>query len=204
MTMPVMGATITKAYKEPPPTGFTYAKGYHTGIDLIGEKEIYATLDGSILKVGWDPPGWGRYVILRTKDNKYDLIHAHLLSTKVAEGQTVNAGDVLGIMGATGQVTGIHLHYEVRKVPWTGKIDIDPAVFLGIKNQRGKIQTIKSNIVTTIPEGANITPLKIGHGWIEELPDRTIVHQDAYNYLSFRKDGKVTEHRKDKNTEEWK
>lgn len=140
MTMPLMGATITKAYKELPPTGVTYVKGYHTGIDFTSPtKVIYAAVDGTIEQVSTDPDGWGKYIILRTKNGLYDLIHAHMSQWYVVRGQKVIAGDKLGLMGATGQVTGPHLHFEVRKAPWTNRNEVDPAAWLGIKNQRGAI-----------------------------------------------------------------
>lgn len=62
---------------------------------------------------------------------------------------------------------------------------------------------LKGN-VSSIPTGSNITPFKSGNGWLEDLPERTIAHQDAYNYVCFWKDGRVTEHHKDKETIEWK
>ncbi|TCX53823.1 M23 family metallopeptidase [Dehalobacter sp. 14DCB1] len=201
--MPLKQATITKAYKESPPAGITYRKGYHTGIDFISPfTDVLATLAGSITEVGWDENGWGRYVILRTSDGKYDLIHAHLDKAYVVRGQKIVAGDKLGLMGATGQVTGAHLHYEVRKAPWTNKDDVDVAAWLGIENKRGLAVSVQSKPI--IPTGPNIFSFKSGNGWLEVLPERDIAHQDEYNYVCFWKDGRVTEHRKNQPIVEWK
>lgn len=146
MSMPVSNARITNAYKDPLCT-VNYAKGYHTGIDFISDNPtVYAALSGVIAAKGYDPPGWGNYVILRHKD-KYDLIHAHLSSAAVVRGQHISEGDRLGLVGATGRVTGSHLHFEVRKAPWELQNDIDPAVFLGIYNRRGPAESIKEEIM---------------------------------------------------------
>jgi len=114
-----------------------YAKGYHTGVDMVSaDQNICAVVSGTVIESRWaggkgaDPNGWGNYVILRTTDGKYDLIHAHLSSVKVSAGQKVTQGTVLGIMGNTGQSTGPHLHFEVRKAPWQNKNDIDPIKWL--------------------------------------------------------------------------
>ncbi|MDJ0305404.1 MULTISPECIES: M23 family metallopeptidase [Dehalobacter] len=141
--LPLKNPQITKAYGTPPPAGFTYAKGYHSGIDMVSsDPTILASVPGIIIAKGFDPPGWGNYIILRYQ-NEYDLIHAHMSSFNVARGQTVKEGDRLGIMGATGQVTGAHLHFEVRKGPWELRNDIDPAAWLGIKNAVGTAVRIK-------------------------------------------------------------
>lgn len=112
-----------------------YSKGYHTGIDLAAaDYTVRATAPGIIQEAryapgrGADPNGWGNYVILRSQG--YDIIHAHLSNVAVAKGQAVSEGAVLGRMGSTGQSTGPHLHFEVRKVPWTARNDVDPKVIL--------------------------------------------------------------------------
>ena len=142
MILPMKNATITLPYKSQPPAGINYAKGYHTGIDMVSnDKAIYAPVSGSVIARGHDPQGWGNYVILRSGD--YDLIFAHLQSSNVIYGQEIKAGDKIGIMGATGQVTGAHLHFEVRTRPWNLRNDVDPAEWLGIENKRGPVTEIK-------------------------------------------------------------
>lgn len=140
MALPVKNARITNAYNDPLCT-IKYAKGYHTGIDFISNDgsnvPIYAAVDGTILLTGWDPSGWGNFTILRYKS--YDIIHAHQSKILVSQGQSVKAGQQIGIMGTTGNSTGVHLHFEVRKAPWTNQDDIDASVFLGIKNERGNV-----------------------------------------------------------------
>lgn len=143
--LPMRNAQITFTFKSPPPPGVKYAKGYHSGIDMIsGDKLIYAPVAGTIIERGYDPPGWGNFVILRSQG--HDLIFAHLASFYVVRGQNVAAGDKLGVMGATGQVLGAHLHFEVRKSPWQNRNDVDPAKFLRIENKKGPVKGVEKKV----------------------------------------------------------
>lgn len=142
MRMPVDNARITQSYKDPLSKN-KYAKGYHTGLDFVGELPIYAVQAGLIAYIGWDPKGWGNYLILRTTE--HDLIYAHLarITVELKLNHRVKEGQQIAVMGATGNVTGPHLHFEVRNQPWTKEEDVDPAVYLGIKNQRGPVERIE-------------------------------------------------------------
>ena len=56
---------------------------------------------------------YGHYVVIR-HENGLETFYAHLSEKKVAVGDWVNAGQVIGLGGSTGRSTGPHLHYEVR------------------------------------------------------------------------------------------
>lgn len=110
----------------------------HKGIDLAGSfTSLIAPCGG---RIGWagmvDDAAtggrtheWGNYVRIDT-DGGYSVYLCHLASYCVRIGQTVLQGDLIGVEGSTGKVTGRHLHFEVRK---DGK-STDPAPFLGISN----------------------------------------------------------------------
>lgn len=145
--MPLKNARVTYPYGV---KNTVYNKGYHTGIDLAAtDYTVYAAVPGTIMEArytagrGADPNGWGNYIIFRTTDGRHDIIHAHLSAVKVMKGQKISEGTILGVMGSTGNSTGPHLHFEVRKAPWTAKNDINPAVFLGIKNVIGTVESIQ-------------------------------------------------------------
>lgn len=152
MTMPARQSTISNCYKDSECDNSYYKKGYHTGIDFKSAyTDAYAAVDATVLVAaynseakGYDPDGWGNYVILRTMDKKYDLIYAHLAKLLVSQGETVKSGKVIGVIGSTGYSTGPHLHFEVRKAPWTNKNDINPAAYLGIENKRGLAVSVKA------------------------------------------------------------
>ena len=69
--------------------------------------------------------GYGKCVRLLHADGTVSL-YAHLSALSVTQGQVVQAGDLLGEEGNTGNSTGPHLHFEVR----TGGTPIDPAQWL--------------------------------------------------------------------------
>ena len=113
----------------------------HKGVDLVGtDKTIVAPCDG---KIGWageydDKASggrtweWGNYVRLETDDG-YAIYLCHMASVAVRMGQTVKAGDKLGMEGSTGKSTGSHCHFEVRK----GGKSTDPTPYMGIANRLG-------------------------------------------------------------------
>jgi Membrane proteins related to metalloendopeptidases len=104
--MPVKNYRITSKY------GKRWGR-MHNGIDLIGNKSIYASDAGTVVHVGWKS-GLGNTVIIDHK-NGYKTVYGHLRSYKVDEGDKVEKGDVIAIMGNTGNSTGTHLHFEIHK-----------------------------------------------------------------------------------------
>lgn len=93
----------------------------HDGLDLVGvdSKEVHSTVKGIVEKAGWEnmankKQGFGLYVRIRKDDSVDKYYFGHLSQVKVAAGQAVNVGDVIGIEGSTGKSTGSHCHYCVR------------------------------------------------------------------------------------------
>lgn len=107
----------------------------HTGIDLSTYRQgdpIIATADGQVVTVEYDP-GWGNYVIVRHKHGFYTR-YAHLQSYRVARGEHVEQGQVIGYIGNTGISTGPHIHYEVH----IGSDVVDPIKYLNIRTSGKK------------------------------------------------------------------
>jgi len=86
----------------------------HEGIDISDERgtPIQAALAGTVIFAGTEA-GYGNLVRI-DHGNGVETRYAHLSAFRVAVGQFVNPGDVVGLMGATGSATGVHLHFEVR------------------------------------------------------------------------------------------
>ena len=87
----------------------------HTGTDIkvqIGDS-IRSAWDGQVRIVGWDPRGYGYFVVVR-HDNGLETVYGHMSRPIVDEYERVKAGDVLGLGGNTGRSTGSHLHFEIR------------------------------------------------------------------------------------------
>ncbi|MFF2483548.1 peptidoglycan DD-metalloendopeptidase family protein [Paenibacillus sp. NPDC058071] len=85
----------------------------HKGIDITGSKSILASDDGVISFVG-NKNGYGKAIVINHK-NGYETLYGHLSSYNVREGQIVEKGDKIGVMGSTGRSTGVHLHFEIHK-----------------------------------------------------------------------------------------
>lgn len=93
----------------------THAYSFHTGLDIAvptGTK-IHAAYHGQVRAVGEDSRA-GKYIILR-HDDALETFYCHCSRIDAAEGDTVDAGDVIARVGSTGWSTGPHVHFEVRK-----------------------------------------------------------------------------------------
>lgn len=88
----------------------------HKGIDIAGvsDRSISAADNGTVVSAGYDSGGYGNKVVI-DHNNGMKTIYAHLSSISVNPGQTIEKGKKIGVMGATGRSTGIHLHFEVYK-----------------------------------------------------------------------------------------
>ncbi|GHJ33447.1 transglycosylase family protein [Streptomyces hygroscopicus] len=125
-TAPVSGVSPSTAYRA---AGSSWSSGYHTGVDFpvgIGTS-VKAVGTGHVVSAGW-ADAYGYQVVIRHADGKYSQ-YAHLSQLSVRAGQSVNGGQQIGRSGATGNVTGPHLHFEIRTGPGYGS-DINPLAYL--------------------------------------------------------------------------
>lgn len=119
-----------------------YTCGFHTGLDLAvpktdSDKWIYSIGSGVVVNVSTNPnQSLGCNVLIQNNDGKYvRYCHMQLNSIQVRNGQIVDTNTALGIQGATGNVTGDHLHLEVGTTAyWTCSTFLNPADYLGIPN----------------------------------------------------------------------
>ncbi|WHM35504.1 M23 family metallopeptidase [Streptomyces sp. BPTC-684] len=109
--------------------GSMWSSGYHTGVDFAAETgtTVKAVGAGTVVSAGWGG-AYGNQVVIRHADGMYSQ-YAHLSQLSVSAGQTVAEGQQLGLSGATGNVTGPHLHFEIRTTPDYGS-DVDPLAYL--------------------------------------------------------------------------
>lgn len=119
-------------------------RGYsHSGVDIAGPmySTIVAADSGTVIATysgcvhNWGKSGdcgcggsYGNYVMIDHGNGKW-TIYGHLASVDVSEGQTVSAGQQIGLMGSTGHSTGPHLHFECRSNGYT----YDPDVEIGYR-----------------------------------------------------------------------
>ncbi|WP_369030968.1 M23 family metallopeptidase [Streptomyces adonidis] len=128
-TLPVAGATIGTAYHV---SGSMWSSGYHTGVDFVVPTgtSLKAVGAGTVVSAGWGG-AYGNQVVIKLADGYYAQ-YAHLSQLSVSAGQTVTEGQQVGLSGATGNVTGPHLHFEIRTTPDYGS-DVDPVAYLRSK-----------------------------------------------------------------------
>ncbi|MDP4084651.1 MAG: peptidoglycan DD-metalloendopeptidase family protein [Bacillota bacterium] len=107
-TWPTVGGYISSTM------GYRWGK-FHKGIDIARPSNytIKAADNGVVIFAGWDG-SYGNKIEI-DHQNGYHTVYGHLSSIKVHVGQTVEKGSAIGIMGATGDATGVHLHFEVYK-----------------------------------------------------------------------------------------
>jgi len=88
---------------------------FHYGTDMpaLSGTDIHAFADGTVAEAG-EMNGYGKYIVINHKDS-YSTLYAHCNALLVSAGETVGKGQVIGRVGATGDVTGPHLHFELRK-----------------------------------------------------------------------------------------
>jgi len=125
--LPTSSYTLTGRFGD---AGSMWSSGYHTGLDFAAPTGtlIKAIHSGTITEAGW-AGSYGYRTILKLDDGT-ELWFCHQSSISVSVGQKVATGDVIGRVGATGNVTGPHLHLEVHP---DGGDAIDPMAWLQSK-----------------------------------------------------------------------
>lgn len=98
----------------------------HKGLDLAGDTgDAVKSADGGKVIFAGQQSGYGNIIVIQ-HDHDLSTAYAHLSEIDVQEDQEVRRGDVIGKVGATGNVTGPHLHFEVR----VNGNQVDPADYL--------------------------------------------------------------------------
>ncbi len=107
--LPVSPSVITAGFGE-----YGLWSSYHTGLDFNGYEgqEFRSIANGVVTSVAYDGSYGNKTVV--TLDDGTEIWYCHQSSFGVSEGEEVSAGEVIGYVGSTGNVTGSHLHLEVR------------------------------------------------------------------------------------------
>ncbi|CAL9424201.1 Glycyl-glycine endopeptidase ALE-1 [Streptomyces sp. enrichment culture] len=123
---PISGSYVSTGYQA---GSSLWSSGSHTGVDFHAASgtSVHAVGSGTVVEAGWGG-AYGNQVVIRMHDGTYTQ-YGHLSSIGVAVGQTVTPGQQIGLSGATGNVTGPHLHFEARTGAEYGS-DIDPVAYL--------------------------------------------------------------------------
>ena len=117
-------------------TGINYSSGqYHGAVDFgcggIDGQPIYAVADGYVVTSTRLNGSYGNYILIAHANGLYTLYaHGQDGSRTVSAGQTVKQGQQIMRVGNTGNSTGPHLHFEVRKSPGTYSNRVNPIGYL--------------------------------------------------------------------------
>ena len=114
---------------------------FHEGVDLRAPSgtPVYASQAGVVLYAGSRIRGYGKLVVLRHRQ-KVATIYAHNSKLLVIRGQKVKRGQQIAISGATGHVSGPHLHFEIRK----GLSALNPLTLLPKSSSRSTLTASKN------------------------------------------------------------
>lgn len=107
--------TVGSSFMQP---GAMWASGHHTGEDWFcdADSTLVSPATGVIARNRWDK-SYGNYIVIATRDGN-SILMAHMTAKAVVEeGASVQAGQVVGKIGSTGNSTGPHLHIEVESRP---------------------------------------------------------------------------------------
>ena len=126
-----LGWPTIGAYSISSPYGYrNFGDGWHGGIDIVrpgGSSgcTVVAAESGVVVSAGWR--GSAGYAVTIDHGKGVTTMYYHMQNTlKVSAGQRVSRGQAIGNIGATGFVTGAHLHFEVRV---NGK-EVNPMLYL--------------------------------------------------------------------------
>lgn len=173
MVAPVAGPIGTPFGKK----GKHWAAGYHPGADYpvrVGTR-VNAPANSTIVFAGrygrgsWGGRSYGNHVVGEciVAGKRYQWIVAHLSKVLVKKGDHVAAGQIVGLSGQTGNVTGPHVHFEVRDAPFGYWDHVNPAVL--IQHKPGPVDKMNPDNYGTGHVGSHITEygkrlVALGHG----------------------------------------
>jgi murein DD-endopeptidase MepM/ murein hydrolase activator NlpD len=141
--------------------GWRYGRN-HNGIDIDLEvwDPVRAAFPG-VVRVAKYYQGFGRVVVIR-HHNGLETTYAHLHRFKVKPGDEVDAGDIVGLGGSSGNSTGSHLHFEVR---FQG-VPIKPSQIIDFRNHTLRSEVLHLQragaFIAAVPKGARIYEVKKG------------------------------------------
>lgn len=122
---------------------------YHGGIDMVGldDATVLAVAEGTVYTL-YEKDGFGYYVRQQLSDGRR-IYYGHMKSFLITGGSSVTPGTPLGIMGATGKVTGPHLHLELRPAGYSSD-SLDISGYTGIPNTEGIYKSQDENGGTAV------------------------------------------------------
>lgn len=122
--LPVTGYTLTARFGQ---QSSMWSSGAHTGLDFAGPSgtEIVSVAAGTVTSAAYEGSYGNRTVVTLLDGTRISYCHQSRFIVEV--GEQVEPGQPIGYTGATGNVTGPHLHLEIES-PGTGTVDPEPVL----------------------------------------------------------------------------
>lgn len=175
---------------------FTGTEVVHTGVDIDAPKgtPVLAAADGTVVWSGYgflngnnDPDDpYGQAVSIRHdfgyKGQRLYTVYAHMDRLDVSIGQVVQSGTQIGLVGETGNVTGPHLHFEVRLKNNTYFTTLNPELWLAPPQGWGLLVGHMQNTNGSLLDSQEVTvrSKESGHKWIVRSYGPKVVNADPY------------------------
>lgn len=113
---PPLTTAITQSFGINPQNYSQFGLKGHNGIDYSARYiPCFAAFSGKVVDMNYDAKGYGNYLTI--EGDGYGCIYAHLSAYKVNKGQIVTKGQLIAVTGASGNVTGPHLHFGIYPIP---------------------------------------------------------------------------------------
>ena len=128
LSYPVQHVATSAEYGQ---RGSMWSLGYHTGLDFrcSDNTPVYAAGTGKVVEAGYSR-AYGNHIIIYHPDSNLFTLYAHATTLYVEYGDYVSRGENIMASGHTGNVTGPHLHFEVRVSPGGFYNCVDPWDYL--------------------------------------------------------------------------
>lgn len=137
-----------------------YGNNGHTGVDLgaTSDRKVFANADGVVEQIQTGIPNaqgstglrsYGNFILIKHPNNMKTR-YAHLYSVGVKKGQSVKAGQQIGVQGNTGNSYGVHLHYEVYR----GSSRINPEPYIQSPVYKAPSPSITGNLTYQVYDNA--------------------------------------------------
>ena len=132
------------------------ANPYHTGVDygVPENTQVFAVKDGVVVSAkDAGDSGFGKSIAIKHGDG-YTTLYAHLNAHGVKAGDTVRAGQVIGLSGNTGLSSGPHLHFEVRENGNDQGTNVDPVAYISGSSRPRRASDFSASSITGTSEEA--------------------------------------------------
>lgn len=130
---------------------------FHNGVDFGAPMgtPVLAAYAGQVAIADW-LGGYGLTVVLDHAQGTAETLYGHLSELFVKEGEEVKQGDVIGLVGSTGNSTGPHLHFELRELTREGWVALDPGTQLeyAMAELAGMLQKPPSKLEVSLSKAA--------------------------------------------------